>query len=177
MTTPAVFLAGQRADVDDQNLAALIGRVVFVGLRITAQAITTGTVGAAANALSWDQIDLDTLGSWSAGNPTRFTPPIAGWYNFDGAASFAGTAGGTMRGCSWLKNGAVVVGGTNRSQVDSAFVAGEVIGADARQYATEFNGTSDYVELAPFQNSGANLNTATGSLSCSVVVTYGGPSV
>lgn len=177
MTTPAVFLAGQRADVDDQNAAALIGRVVFKATRTTTQAITTGTVGVAANALSWDQIDLDLLGGWSAGNPTRYTPPVAGWYTFDGGTAFNATAtSGTMRGCSWLKNGALLVGGNNRSQCDGAF-PNTVIGADARQFAEEFNGTSDYIELAPFQDIGVNLGTATGSLSSNIIVVYGGPSV
>lgn len=176
MTTPAVFLAGQRAHVDEQNAAALIGRLVFVAYRTTAQAIATSTVGTAANALSWDLVDMDLLGGWSAGLPTRFTPPIAGWYFMDGGASFAGSAGGTMRGSSWLKNGAVTVGATNRTQT-GAFGAGNITGADARQYASEFNGTTDYVELAPFQDSGGNLNTSTGSLSPSAIITYGGPSV
>jgi hypothetical protein len=177
MPIPAVFLAGQRAHVDEQNAAALIGRLVFVAYRTVAQAIASGTVGDAANALSWDLVDLDILGGWSASNPTRFTPPIAGWYQMDGAGSFAATATASqIRGASWLINGSVVVGATNRSQVDNP-IANQISSVDARQFAHEFNGTTDYVELAPFQNTGANLNTSTGSLSPSIVLTYGGPSV
>jgi hypothetical protein len=175
MTFPAMVLPGQRLTADRLNAGFAIGRLVFKAYRDTAQSISNSTVGTTANALSWDSVELNTLGGWSASLPTRFTPPIAGWYALTGEAAFAGdSAPGSRRGATWLVNGAVAAAGTSVG-FEGTITADESMTSGARALPVELDGT-EYVELAPFQDSGAALNTATGSLRPHIAVYYVGPS-
>ncbi|HEY5836793.1 hypothetical protein, partial [Streptomyces sp.] len=78
------FAAGQKVTASALNLASLSGLVVFRAYRTTAQSIPAGTE-TAANAISWNQIDLDDLVGWSAANPTRWTVPMTAWYTLSGS--------------------------------------------------------------------------------------------
>jgi hypothetical protein len=170
---PAVLLPGQRLTGDRFNAAAAIGRLVFFAARDAAQSIADSTVGTTANALSWDNVILDLLGGWSAGSPTRYTPTEAGWYQLTGEAGFAGSASGARRGSSWLVNGALPVAATSVTHANTP--TNQTLSVPARNLPTDLDGSSDYVELSPFQNTGGALNTGTGSLRCHIAIYYAGP--
>lgn len=175
MTYPAEVLPGQRATADRMNAGFAIGRLVFFAARDAAQSVTTGgTSGDASNALSWDNIILDELGGWSAAQPTRYTPPIAGWYLCTGAAAFTGSTSGTYRGVSWLVNGSVVVAATAKPIASAP--ANTTLTVEARALPVELDGDDDYVQLAPFHNVGSNLDTTGSSLRPFAAIYYAGPS-
>ncbi|MDT0306135.1 hypothetical protein RM780_04050 [Streptomyces sp. DSM 44917] len=177
MTSPPPgMLAGQRPTVDRINVAFLTGRLVFAAYRDTAQSISSTTVGETVNALSWDNVVVDLLGGWSVSTPTRYTPPIAGWYHCIGSGSIDeyGASSGTLRGASWRQNGSLPPAGTSRAVVSTA-IADTYVTVAAPDLPLQFNGTSDYLELCPFQNSGASINTATGSVRPSISLYYAGP--
>lgn len=71
-------------------------------LRTTNQSISGGS----ATALSFESVEFDTDGYWSAGNPTRFTAPRTGVYIVTGhfKATRTGGSAGTCSG-SARKNG------------------------------------------------------------------------
>lgn len=174
-TPPSVVLPGQRLTANRANSGFLIGRLVFFASRDVAQSITDGgTTGDPANALSWDNIILDNLGGWSSGQPTRYTPTIAGWYQLTGSVGFAASASGTRRGASWLVNGSLPVAGTATPHANTP--ASIQLTAEARTLPVQLNGSTDYVQLAPFQNTGAALNTDTGSRRPYIAIYYAGPS-
>jgi hypothetical protein len=174
MAFPSVVLPGQRATGDRMNDSMAIGRLLFFAARDTTQSIADSTVGTTANALSWDNVLLDSLTGWSAGTPTRYTPPEAGWYLLTGEGGFAASAAGARRGISWLVNGALPVAGTSVAHANTP--TSQTLTVPARTLPVQFNGTTDYVELAPFQNSGGALNTGTGSLRCHIAIYYAAPS-
>ena len=136
------------------NTGDMVGKVVFQSVRATAQAIPT-TV---ATAISWDTPTIDTMGVYSGGTPTRFTPNVAGNYLLMGKVGFASNASTTFRYVSWLKNGATTPSG--RAGFTVAWAAAPV-GINAHTVSISMNGTTDYIELAALQNIGSNLNTAT----------------
>ncbi|ONK09427.1 hypothetical protein [Streptomyces sp. MP131-18] len=177
MTTPPPgLLPGQRVTADRLNAALLIGRTVFTAYRDATQAITSTTVGEVGNALQWDNVTLDLLGAWSPSQPTRFRPPIPGIYQCLGSASIDeyGASAGTLRGVSWRFNGTLPPSGTARTQVTTA-LADTYVTCPAPELPVVFDGAADYIELCPFQNSGASINTATGSVRPSIVISYAGP--
>lgn len=178
-TPPPVVLPGQRLTANRLNSGLLIGRLVFSAYRDAAQSISHTTVGETANALSWDNIAVDLLGGWSAAQPTRYRPPIAGWYQCVGSASIQAPAGGsdplgTMRGCSWRLNGGLPPSATSRP-IASTAIARTYMTMQATDLPLSCNGSSDYIELCPFQDSTLVLPTATGSVRPSIAIYYAGP--
>lgn len=173
MTYPVVIQPGP-VTADEYNAGFLIGRLVFFASRDTAQGISSGgTSGSAADALSWDNVIIDELDGYDSGSPTRYTPPIAGWYSLTGGAGFAASTGGTYRGVSWLVNGSLPVAGTNKPV--AAATASTTVTVTARDLPVELNGSTDYVQLAPFHNSGSSLNTTTGSVRPYIAIYYAAP--
>jgi hypothetical protein len=167
--------AGQTLTAGTLNASFQVGQLVFRATRDTAQSIATSTVATTANALSWETINYDDLTGWSSGDPTRYTPPVAGWYMCTGAGSFASSTAGVVRGVGWLTNGSLPDASGARPHATTAF-ASAALTAEARSVPFEFNGTTDYVELAPFQDTGGALNTATGSVRPYIAVYYVAPS-
>ncbi|GEC02947.1 hypothetical protein SSP24_06020 [Streptomyces spinoverrucosus] len=164
---PGMIITEERA-----NSSALIGRVVFSAIKTTSQAITSNGNPVVANALNWDNIVTDLLGGWSAAQPSRWTPPMPGLYQLDGCITFSGPAGaaGAVRNAAWFVNGALVLGGNNRTPSPGATVSA----CDARSTPVLLN-AGDYVQLVPSQDTGADLGTATGSYMPTMIVTYKGP--
>jgi hypothetical protein len=175
VTFPPVVLPGQRLTADRLNAAFLIGRTVFSAYRDSSQAISSSGIGLAADALQWDNVELDILGGWSAGSSSRYTPPLAGWYRLEGGVSFVASTTTDSRGSTWRVNGSVATAGT-AEPVASTAIANTTMTAGARDIAVQLNGSSDYIELCPFQDSGGPLNTAGSSRRPFIAVTYTGPS-
>ena len=101
--------------------------------------------------------DLDSDGCFDPAVNYRFLPNVAGYYHIKGQVSLTLPAiNMTVRAAIW-RNGAEYC----RSQQTVAAVANSYI--VAVEDIVLFNGTTDYVELYVFQNSGANQNTDAGS--------------
>ncbi|MDT0270249.1 hypothetical protein RM844_28660 [Streptomyces sp. DSM 44915] len=173
-TPPPVVRPGQRLTANVLNSGLLIGRLVFAAYRDAAQNISTNTVGQQSDALAWDNVALDLLGGWSTAQPTRYQPPIAGWYRVTGTASLQGATGGSppLRGASWRLNGGLPPAATTRPWVGS--IGDTYLAFAAPDLPLLLTGT-DYVELCPFQNNPAPVPTATGSTRPSVAIYYVGP--
>lgn len=153
------------------------GTVVAVLRRNTTVSLTSTTSSATSTAIPWNVEDLDKLNCWSSGtNPTRYTPNLAGWYTFTGMVSFAAATGGTVRGTAWRKNGAAFDGNVSRAHVFPTGTFGGVTAtANAMTVTLNMNGTTDYVELAGLQDSGAALDTSTGGFDPRFTAVYAGP--
>jgi hypothetical protein len=174
VTYPAVVLPGWRGTADRYNAGFAIGTLVFAAYRDAAQNMSAGqTVGAAADALSWDNVELDLLGGWSAATPTRFTPTIAGRYQCAGGVGFQASGSGNVRGCSWRQTGNLTAAATFRN-IYNTIPASPIPVFNASTLGIVFNGSSDYVELCPFQDGAGALGTATGSNRPYINITYVG---
>lgn len=171
---PPIVRPGQTGTDAVFNGGFMIGRLVFFATRDTTQSISSGLVPDTANALRWETVSLDLLDGWDAGTPNRYRPTIPGWYRCEGAAGLAANTTGGIRGIGWLRNGSLPAASGARPQVASGY-SNATVTVDARALPLLFNGSTDYLELAPFQNSGAALDTATGSIRPYVAVYYAGP--
>lgn len=171
MTTFQPLAAGQRLTAEELNLNLMIGCTVFRAYRTTAQSITSGAE-TAANALSWNQIDLDRL-SAGALNTTRWTCPTAGWWTVSGSISFNGSTAGSQRDAAWFVNGSLITAGRSRTFAETS-IANTPLTVEARSLPVQL-AVGDYVELIPVQNTGGAIDTATGSNTPYMAVTYSGP--
>lgn len=108
-----------------------------------------------AGALQYSIADVDRLGGFSTGTPSRYTAQVAGTYEFTGAISYSVSATG-YRSASWYYQGGAFNGG-------GAVVpgtSGETTVVVARPAIIRMS-AGEYVELYGLQNSGATLTTDT----------------
>ena len=100
---------------------------------------------------------FDTASAFDATTNYRFTPQVAGYYQINGAIGTVGAALGYSQ-ISIYKNGSI---NTQGSGCPNNTVVGGICNVSAVIY---LNGSTDYVELFAWQNSGGNLalSTATG---------------
>jgi len=173
MATYQPFAAGQRLTAGDLDAQLMIGKVVFQAMRTASQTITTGAESA-SNAISWDAVNYDLLGAWSAGSPTRWTCPLAGWWTLSGSISLNNNSGGSNRDALWFVNGANITGGRARTFAESGISASLVVTVEARTLPLLL-AVGDYVQLIPAHNIGASEVTATGTAAPYMSVTYSGP--
>lgn len=172
MTYPVVIRPGKNT-AEQFNAGFLIGRLIFFAKRAAAQSISTGgTAGSSSSALSWDSVEVDVLTGWSSSSATRYTAQITGWYTCTGMTSFASSATGSYRGNSWLLNGAAQTGGTSKPVVST--VTGTAVAVTAVTLPIQLD-AGEYVQLAPFHNSGSNLDTDTGVRASSIGIYYVAP--
>lgn len=164
---------GMAMTADRLNDNNRIGAVVFVANRNSNQSISSGS-DTVANAISWNEIELDVDGGWDAGDPTRWTAQEAGWYMAQGATGFNAATGGSFREAVWYVNGALA----SRSRSGLYFATGSVpntaMAIPGRDFPRLME-AGDYIELIAAQNSGSALNSATGSVRPHISITYVGP--
>lgn len=172
MATYQPYAAGARVTAGALDLQLMIGKTVFVAYRAVSQTITTGAE-TAANALSWDTISYDLLGAWSAGSPTRWTCPAAGWWSFSGSVGYNADTSGSNRDALWFTNGATITGGRARTFAESS-IASLPLTVEARTMPLLL-AVGDYVQLVPAHNATGSVGTATGTSTPYMAVTYGGP--
>ncbi|MFD5217458.1 hypothetical protein ACFWMH_07295 [Streptomyces tendae] len=167
------WLGGMRMTADRLYETDLIGRTVFLANRGANQTITSGS-DTASNALQWDEVTLDVLGGWNAGQPSRWTCPRAGWWTFQGAVGFNASTSGTVRECCWYVNGGLISMGRSRPIV--TVPSNSTLTVDARA-VPRLMAVGDYVQLIAAHNSSSptTIDTATGSYRPYISITYSGP--
>lgn len=157
---PSTFYAGQRwraadvnAEIRDNLSWALAGKVCRVQ-RPSSQAIATG-----GEAVLFPSEDFDPMG-WHNGSTftNLIVPDIEGYYQVHACTSFVASASGTIR------RAIIQAKSYNSGPYDMA-------GASALPHASVrpllsvstivyLNGTTDYVQLFAYQDTGSNLNTS-----------------
>lgn len=131
-------------------------------------AILRQTVGQSIPTATWTAILLDTEdidrdgGHSTVTNTARYTSPTAGYLMFSGAVAH-GVNATAARGAAWALNG------VNITPVDAlvptvAATFGAHVAAPTELIAV--NGSTDYVTLQAYQNSGGALTTVAASHMC-----------
>lgn len=139
-------------------------KVLFRARRAAAQLIDN----ASEEEIEWDAVDVDTHGGFTTSFPTDWVASIPGWYQLSGGVGFA--AGGTglgRRGTTWRRNH-VALDGSNIFVVAGSTSVHSIPG---RTTVVSLE-VGDSVQMTAFQDQGVGLNTATGSSSPSVDITY-----
>lgn len=117
--------------------------------------------GFGSSPISWTTPITDPFSFWSSGSPTKLTPSISGFYYGQAAVHFAANSTGS-RIVNIVKNADNGGPGTMAQAThspQSTTLYNTIINLSGLSF---FNGTTDYVEVWPFQNSGANLNVLGG---------------
>lgn len=98
--------------------------------------------------------DVETFDTASCFSSNRFTPTVGGYYQVNAKVSFSAN-GTNSRWVSLFKNGSKVadIGWATGNGTNFA----EVFGG----YLIYCNGSSDYLEIYAYQNSGSTLTTST----------------
>lgn len=115
--------------------------------RSTTQSIPDGV----QTTMTWQEVDYDNRGMWSAGSPSRLTVPagMGGIYFCTATLEYAANSSGT-RTVALLRNGNVIgrsiQQNTGSGQAARVFYAREVVAAPG-----------DYFEISAYQNSGTSL--------------------
>lgn len=166
------FQPGMIMTDDRLDSAALSGRLVFRATRDTSQSISNSSAGNpdAANALAWETVDVDDLGGWSSGSATRYTCQLAGWYRVDAKASFNASTASVARTLGIYLNGTLVPAGHFRNAIVPSNTSHSLTG-----FITLPLVAGDYVQMAPGQDSGGALNTATGGVRPLIEITFARP--
>lgn len=149
------FLAGERLTAAGLNTAT--DPPLLFTYQTTVQSVPN---------ITWTAINLhfdvfDTINGHSlVTNITRYTPNVSGTYEVDGQIAYAVNSTND-RGAQFRKNGATIDGlqyGAARAGGGSSFAS------IARCSGVVFlNGSTDYIELYGFQESGGALNTSYGA--------------
>jgi hypothetical protein len=108
-----------------------------------------------ANTATWTKVqanteEFDTNSNYDNATNHRFTPTVAGYYQINGEVKMTGAAAILI--AAIYKNGSEFKRGT---QSGSAASSGQAAAVSALVY---FNGSSDYVELYAYQDSGGTLS-------------------
>jgi len=133
----------------------LAGSVAGNGPAFSAYRSTNQT----ANTATWTKVqanteEFDTNSNYDNATNYRFTPTVAGYYQINGEVKMTGAAAILIT--SIYKNGSEFKRGT---QSGSAASSGQASAVSALVY---FNGSSDYVELYAYQDSGSTLSVEGG---------------
>jgi hypothetical protein len=135
----------------------LIGSAIALLRQATLQSIPN----AAFTSISFDASDVDSDGGHSnVTNNSRYVGKTPGWFQFSGGANVATNVTG-QRATQWAKNAAGLVASGVLVAAPAAFPSWTV----ARTHFIQLNGSTDFVELQFFQNSGGALNTVVGTQS------------
>lgn len=110
--------------------------------------------------ISWTTAIVDTDGIWSSGDPTKLIPKTAGLYKgWIGASWVPGCPVGGERNIGVMKNGTATSNYIKfRHQRAGTDTDGSKISKGFGFYC-RFNGTTDYIVMATYQNSGSGCNT------------------
>lgn len=155
-TTPTTQTAGTGLSSTSYNV--LVNDILFFALQpfISAKRTSNQSIpNNSATKVAWPTTDRArsiTLGTDGVTASSRFTPSVAGWYRVDACVQIVVSTGVSL---ILLKNG------SQDRRVDN-------VGANASQgtVLTSYvlmNGSTDYLELQVYQNSGSAQNVTSGS--------------
>lgn len=126
---------------------------------------------ASDTAITFDGVNSDQWGAWSAGQATRLTAPVTGRYMAVGNVTFAANGTGWRR--VWIeRTGTSTVGRVDQINIG----AGSAMWLNVTTQAFDMTAGTDYVRLMVRQNSGgglAALNSSTNSPALTLI--YLGP--
>lgn len=167
--SPIQGLINPLADAIDADVSLISGYVVGTEVRVTSleqksralcllsvapatvpAASAPITLGAASPYLYDENVDALNWHSPST-NPARITPTIAGWYNCQASAEWAGNNNLDRRQLSGRVNG--VTARTANFPTPTTGVPSSLF----VQFHRYLNGSTDYVDFQAFQNSGSGL--------------------
>jgi len=160
----ADLTAAGRALLDDADAAAqrtTLGVAygpAFSAYRTTLQTLPSGGSGSKFQGTSEE---FDTANCYDSATNYRFTPTVAGYYQFNAGISWTlAASAGKQTSIILYKNG-------------SAFKNGSASDTNVADYAVNalsalvyMNGSTDYAELFLYQNTGSNLDTVGGATTC-----------
>jgi hypothetical protein len=107
-------------------------------------------------------------------NPTRITPTFPGWYRGWASCAFQTTIGGNFRLTLPRKNG-TQSGERNRRDAKPPTTASSIV-THGIPFFMSFNGTTDYLELLMYQDTGAAMTTPVLShTQCELFLRWWGP--
>lgn len=110
-----------------------------------------------ATTIPWDLVEYENTNMWDATAPTKLKPSVPGWYIGTTGVSWVGNATG-YREMDVKKNGSTTER-VIRLKSDTWVNTGQTVVARCSMFLEVFNGTTDYVEVTSFQNSGGTLAT------------------
>jgi hypothetical protein len=159
-TSGAITLAAPAvAGTNTINLPAAAGTVMvsgnmpaFSAYQSTTQSVNSGTI----TKVQLQTEEFDTASAFDSTTNYRFTPQVAGYYQVNGNIGWNITSGQSVisiyKNGSRFKDGSFNTGGTDGTQsVVSTLIY--------------LNGTTDYIEMYCYQNTGTAKNTGTGATS------------
>lgn len=122
--------------------------------KTTIQNISTSTV----TAVSWDLVEVENYEMWNSVTPTRLTPSVPGWYIGSCGISFLVNTTG-YREMDVRKNNS----GTDRVLriKNDPNASGGLCIMRGNTFLEQFNGTTDYIEVTAWQNSGSTVSLST----------------
>jgi hypothetical protein len=101
--------------------------------------------------------EFDTNSNYDTSN-YRFTPTVAGYYQVNGLVTFTTLSSGYYGIVRLFKNGSEVKYGVNTPSATNAYTRSNI------SVLVYLNGSTDYIELYCYQNSGSSNPLATGSV-------------
>jgi hypothetical protein len=124
----------------------------FSAYQSTTQSVNSGTI----TKVQLQTEEFDTANAFDSTTNYRFTPQVAGYYQVNGNIGWNITSGQSVisiyKNGSRFKDGSFNTGGTDGTQsVVSTLIY--------------LNGTTDYIEMYCYQNTGSAKNTGTGATS------------
>jgi hypothetical protein len=130
----------------------VLDHIAAPGMTITPRAYRTSDLtvaNATDTVVSWQAVNTDDWGCWSAGNASRLTAPITGRYQAVAQLQFAGNTTGVRS--AWIEH-----------SVDGTIARTQLVPASTPLYfqvvTAAFGMTKgDYITLTVRQNSGGNL--------------------
>jgi hypothetical protein len=112
-------------------------------------------------AISWNFVEYESENMWDAAQPTRVIPSTPGWYIGTYGVSFSGSAAG-VRQFDIRKNGSATAR-TMRLK-SRPWADGASMVSRGNKFMEQFNGTTDYIEVLGYQNTGGTLTVSVGSI-------------
>ena len=109
--------------------------------------------------VSWDFVEVEVTNMWDSSQPTRIKPSVPGWYIGSCGWSCNGNTTG-LREMNVYKNGATNTAtdvNMIRNMGQGYANASWTNVSRGNIFLEQFNGTTDYVEMQLFQNSGGTL--------------------
>ena len=110
------------------------------------------------NSATWTKVALqteeyDTNNNFDNTTNYRFTPTVAGYYQVNGAVQFGATVSTAVARVAIYKNGSIFKYGV-QVHASTNKVISSVVSA-----LVYFNGSTDYVEMYAYQDTGSSQNT------------------